>query len=88
MWLYIIVVISDDTGLSVIHYVAAQWSVHVCRYLTSKGAQLDHCDQEGRTPLHIAAYFNHIDMIDYLLDNGGKILTSCLWAVMVQPRTH
>ena len=56
------------------HYTAAQWDVSIAELLLSKGAKIDCTDIEGAAPIHIAAYSNHTDMIQYLLDNGGEEL--------------
>ena len=53
------------------HEVAAQWDVYVADFLVDQGANLNCTDREGRTPLHIAAYSNHTEMIEFLLDKGG-----------------
>ncbi len=65
--------IVEHNGFSVIHYTAAQWDVSITEFLVSRGAKLDCIDNEGATPLHLAAYSNHTDMIEFLLDNGGTL---------------
>lgn len=66
--------ITGETLSSVLHYIAASWDCSVAEIAISHGCDSNHVDFQGRAPLHIAAYFNHCNMIDYLLENGGKNL--------------
>ena len=68
------IIIIGETLSSVLHYIAASWDCSVAEIAISHGCDSNHVDFQGRAPLHIAAYFNHCNMIDYLLENGGKNL--------------
>lgn len=39
--------------------------------LVKYGADVNHCSDNGRSPLMWAAYRNHRNIIDYLLENGA-----------------
>ena len=66
---------AEFTETTIFHEIASQWDIKVAEFILINGGEIDGVDNEGRTPLHIAAYCNHTDMITFLLDNGGwKIL--------------
>ena len=54
-----------------LHEAVAHWDLTVVEFLVQHGATVNAVDKEGRTPLHIAAYVNHVDVVIFLLDNGG-----------------
>ena len=62
----------DKHGQSLMHEVAREWSVDLARYLKIRGANIDIPDNHGRTPLFVAVSSNHLVMVRWLLDNGGK----------------
>lgn len=43
------------------------------RYWFEKSIQIDHEDDEGRTPLHIAVMTNRYSFVKFLLDNKARL---------------
>ena len=62
----------DDSGYAMLHYISSQWDVSVATDVIDCGADINIADTMGRTPAHIAAYSNHIDLLKLLLEYGGK----------------
>ena len=54
------------------HTVAREWKTDVAAFFLHYGANIDQEDNYGRTPLFVAVAMNYVDMIDWLLDHGGK----------------
>lgn len=54
------------------HEVAREWSTDVALYLNFRGANIDEGDAWGRTPLFVAVASNHVEMVSWLIKNGGK----------------
>ena len=44
-----------------------------CRFLCDSGADLNHQDLYGRTPLHVAVSCNASDTVKYLVESGGTV---------------
>ncbi|XP_012266246.2 transient receptor potential channel pyrexia [Athalia rosae] len=44
----------------------------LAKHLLSKGARVDSCDGDGRTPLHLAASSGSVEIIEELLKHGAK----------------
>ena len=61
----------DPLEHSPLHEAVAHWDLAVVEFLLQRGATVNAVDKSGRTPLHIAAYVNHVDVVIFLLDNGG-----------------
>ena len=61
----------DQLDHSLLHEAAAHWDLAVVEFLVQHGATVNAVDKGGRTPLHIAAYVNHVDVLIFLLDNEG-----------------
>lgn len=64
---------SNSTGWSVMHEVAANWNEIVAEYLIKRGATIHLKDEEGRTPLHVAASTNHTEMVVCLIEHGAGL---------------
>jgi len=43
------------------------------RYWFETSIQIDHEDEEGRTPLHLAVMTNRHSFVSYLLENGARL---------------
>ena len=63
--------VSDKHGQTVLHETARNWNTDVAKYFLSRGAHINQGDNWGRTPLHLAAAVNHVEMIEFLIANGG-----------------
>ena len=55
------------------HEVASNWDTEVADFFFKKGARVIVKDNNGRTPLHVAAASNHVEMIKWLLDHDADI---------------
>ena len=54
------------------HEVAREWSTDLAEYLKLRGINIDFADNWGRTPLFVAVASNYVEMVKWLIDNGGK----------------
>ncbi len=63
----------QSTGESIMHTVAAQWDKSVADYLLQRGVNAHIKDKAGRIPLHAAAITDHIEMIEWLADQGAEL---------------
>ena len=55
------------------HEIAREWHVDVANFFVSNGGDVNKADFYGRTPLHIAAASDYVDMCDFLLEKGAMI---------------
>ena len=55
------------------HEIAAHWDKSVADYLLKRGLDIHHKDGEGRTPLHVAASTNHVEIVEWLADQGAEL---------------
>ncbi len=64
-----------DLGLthSLMHDLAREGDLLSAEVIFEAGAPIDSPNDEGRRPLHEAAFFGHIDMVAFLLDNGAYV---------------
>lgn len=51
------------------------WHVDIAQFLLDEGADINHPDHLGRTPLHVAAAVDYPEMCEVLIERGGK---SCI----------
>ncbi|PGL70093.1 ankyrin repeat domain-containing protein [Bacillus sp. AFS055030] len=56
--------------------IAGAKSIEVINFLLTNGANPNISDNEGNTPLHIAAFEGNTIIANYLLKNGAKIKTN------------
>lgn len=66
--------VTDKHGQSVLHEIGRNWNVDVAKYFLGRGADINQGDNWGRSPLHLAAAVNHVEMLEFLLANGGMLL--------------
>ena len=62
----------DVYGQSIFFGVVRDWHVDVARFAIERGANVNHKDRYGRTPLHLAAAVNYAEMVSFIIDSGGK----------------
>jgi len=58
---------------SIIHDLAKQGDVLGTEIMFERGHYIDLKNEIGKTPLHIAAFFGHIDIVRFLVENGADI---------------
>lgn len=63
----------ESTGGNIMHEVAAHWDKSVAEYLVQRGLDIHQRDREGRTPLHVAASTNHVEIIEWLADQEAQL---------------
>lgn len=61
------------TGESFMHELARTGDVLTAEAIAAFGSDIDIPDEEGRRPLHEAAFFGHIDMVRFLIDAGAQL---------------
>eukprot|EP00771_Trimastix_marina_P002545 gnl/Trimastix_PCT/368.p1 GENE.gnl/Trimastix_PCT/368~~gnl/Trimastix_PCT/368.p1 ORF type:complete len:595 (-),score=159.93 gnl/Trimastix_PCT/368:43-1827(-) len=61
-----------DTGSTPIHWAAETGNVPVVHRLAEAGADLNACDNEGRTALHIAAEYGLYNLLEYLVHRDAR----------------
>lgn len=55
------------------HVVAAHWDKGVADYLLQRGLNVHQRDKDGKTPLHVAASTNHVEIVEWLADQGAEL---------------
>lgn len=60
-------------GQSFLHELARGGDTLSAEIVMDTGADIDLPDDEGRRPLHEAAFFGHIEMVQFLINNGARI---------------
>lgn len=60
-------------GQSFLHELAREGDVLSAEVLVSAGSKIDLPDDEGRRPLHEAAFFGRLEMVRFLAANGALI---------------
>jgi len=63
--------VTDNHSQSLMHEVAREWSIDLADYLKLRGIDIDHPDNWGRTPIFVAVAANYVEMVKWLIDNGG-----------------
>ena len=69
--------------------MARAWHRDVGLFLLEHGADPNKADLYGRTPLHVAAAVDYPEMVNLLIDKGGKEhfidqLTEQIWKIKIQ----
>jgi ankyrin repeat protein len=64
----------DDDGISILSWAAIANRVEMARLLIERGADVNHLDKNGMTPLLYAASIDYGDsaMVDLLLRSGAR----------------
>ena len=58
-------------GQSFMHELAREGDVLSAEVIMTAGGEIDLQDDEGRRPLHEAAFFGHLPMVRFLVENGA-----------------
>jgi ankyrin repeat protein len=61
----------SEIGKSFMHELAREGDVLSAEVIFDKGGSIDTADDEGRRPLHEAAFFGRLDMVKFLTMNGA-----------------
>ena len=56
-----------------LHEAARLGRVETARHLLEQGADKDKANNYGQTPLHWAAYFNHLEVVLLLMRRGAHV---------------
>jgi len=67
----VLVLARDKQLRSGLHYACGRGDVAVVEAMISCGAEIDALDQDGYTPLHIAAGYLHEQVISVLMKSGA-----------------
>lgn len=63
----------SPVGKSFMHELARDGDVLSAEVVADKGAEIDLPDDEGRRPLHEAAFFGHAGMVRFLVASGARV---------------
>ena len=61
-----------ESGISCLHLAVESGNVKLVEYLVETGVNINHQDEDGWTPLHLASLLEDIDVIESLLKNGAQ----------------
>lgn len=53
----------DKEGLTPLGWACLKGQKKVVEFLVERGAQIDHTDKHGRTPLDLAAFYGDADIV-------------------------
>ena len=66
--------VTDDGGVTLLHFAASNSNIVVLEYLISQGADVNVKAQYGETPLHWATRWNSdVDVLEYLVSRGNDV---------------
>lgn len=57
-----------------LHQAASGGQLDMCKFLVKERANVSIVDDNGNTPMHLAARFNHVDVVAFLRDNQSNSL--------------
>ncbi|XP_064616471.1 putative ankyrin repeat protein RF_0381 isoform X2 [Liolophura sinensis] len=67
----------DDKGRRLLHYAAETGSLRVVQKLLSMGSVVNMSDVDGVTPIMIAASNGYADIVEFLIQRGGRLNRAC-----------
>ena len=68
--------LKDINGFSALHFAASQGDAEICQMLLDGGAQLDEYNNDGDSPLTLAARGGHTDVVLCLLNSWAAQMSS------------
>ena len=63
----------EHKGQSLLYWAVQNNNFEFTKLLVHHGADVNHCDRLGRTPLQIACYFGFVQIAIFLLENGADM---------------
>lgn len=62
---------SDDHGNTMLHLAAQNGHLRICQFLCKKGANPNHQNAMGQTPMHFAMAYGYPHVGEWLVDPDG-----------------
>jgi len=53
----------DEEGLDALSWAAVGGHLHCVELMLDHGSDIDHCDKIQRTPLHLASFYGHEQLV-------------------------
>ncbi len=63
---------TDDFGNTLLCLAAQNGNLKICKYLVTKGANLNHQNYQGQTPAHFAIAYKFFDLSTWLFEAGAN----------------
>ncbi|MHC9540406.1 MAG: ankyrin repeat domain-containing protein [Vulcanimicrobiota bacterium] len=74
LYIFFLGLVSQTVFASDIHKAAKGGDLEAIKAIIEKGPdKINEPNSEGLAPLHLAAFYGHVEIVNYLIDNGAKI---------------